>query len=270
MLRRSQLYVPGNNEKMIRKSSSLDSDSVILDLEDSVPAKEKETARDLVRNMASELEWGKRELCVRTNSSSTSWGSGDLRRLRTVDRIDAFVIPKAEGDLSAIHRSTGKRLIPIVESAKGLLGVETIVDSDGVDAISYGAADFALSVGGSVIGYLENSYVKTKIVVAARSRGVDPISNVFFDLNDPGGFRRQALQAKALGFVGMQVIHPSQISVANRVFSPSTEELKWARRVARGYEKSARKSRGALTLKGELIDEVHYKIAKGMLEGASG
>ena len=270
MLRRSQLYVPGNNERMIRKSISLHSDSVILDLEDSVPAEEKETARDLVGKMASELDWGKHELCVRTNSSLTSWGSADLQRLRAVERIDSLVLPKAEGDLSTIYKLTGKRLIPIVESAKGLLGVETIVDSDGVDAVSYGAADFALSIGGSVTGYLENAYVKTKIVVAARSRGIDPIDNVFFDLNDLTGFRRQALQARALGFAGIQVIHPSQIPVANQVFSPSREDLAWARRVTNEYEKASRRSIGALSLDGKLIDEVHYKIAKRMLEGASG
>ena len=255
---------------MILKSRSLASDSVILDLEDSVPADEKKTARSLVMKLASELEWGGRELCIRTNSPLTAWGRADLQELRAVDRIDSIVLPKAEGDLSAIHRSTGKRLIPIIESAKGLLEVGKVVDSEGVDAVGYGAADFALTVGGSVQGYLGNTHVKTEIVVAARARGVDPIDNVFFDLNDPRGFKRQLTEARTLGFVGAQIIHPSQISVANAVFSPSKDEKAWARKVTAEYERARRKGLGALTVDGKLVDEVHYKIAKRTLERASG
>jgi citrate lyase subunit beta/citryl-CoA lyase len=247
---------------MIRKSVSLDSDSVILDLEDSVPAEQKETARDLVKRIVSGLDWGKRELCVRTNSASTPRGRADLQSLRAVDRIDSFVLPKAEGDMSTFYGSTGKRLIPIVETTKGLLNVESVVGSDGVDAVSFGAADFALSVGGSVSGYTDNVYVKTKIAVAAKSRGVDPIDNVFFDLKDPKGFRRQAMQARDLGFVGIQVIHPSQIPIANQIFSSSPEDWMGAKRVILAYEEAQRESRGALSLDGKLVDEVHYKIAK--------
>ena len=202
VLRRSQLYAPGNNEKMIVKASSLDCDSVILDLEDAVPPAQKERARRLVRKMASELDWGKREVCVRTNSHATRWGKADLDQLRSVERVDSLVIPKAEEDLTRMHKQTGKTLIPIIETAEGLEEIGTIVSSRGVDAVSFGAADFALSVAGSVDSYLENPYVKTRIVVAARSVGIDPIDNVFFDLKDNEGFRLQALRARALGFPG--------------------------------------------------------------------
>jgi len=268
-LRRSQLYVPGNMERMIQKSRLLGADSVILDLEDAVPAGQKEKARALVSKSVSEVEWGRRELCIRINSPTSRQGKADIARLGSLDRLDTFVIPKAEGDLSTIHRSTGKRLLPIIETAKGLSGIDLVTGSGGVDAVTYGAADFALSVAGSVSEYLENVYVKTKIVVAARSAGIDPIDNVFFDLKDTAGFEKSAKQARALGFSGKQLVHPSQIRIANRVFSPSREELKWARKVLGAYDKNSRRGKGAITLEGALVDEVHRKLAKGMLDSAA-
>lgn len=268
-MRRSQLYVPGNMERMIHKSRPLGADSIILDLEDAVPAGQKEKARALVSESVSEVEWGRTELCVRINSPSSLQGKADIARLGSLDRLDAFVIPKAEGDLSTIHRSTGKRLIPIIETARGLSGIDQVIGSEGVDAVTYGAADFALSVAGSVSEYLENVYVKTKIVVAARSAGIDPIDNVFFDLKDTSGFEKSAKQARALGFSGKQLVHPSQIRIANRVFSPSREELKWARKVLGAYNKSSRSGKGAMALEGVLVDEVHRKLAKRMLDDSS-
>ncbi len=268
-MRRSQLYVPGNIEKMIQKSRLLGADSIILDLEDAVPAAQKEKARSLVGKSIAEIDWERRELCVRINSPSSHLGKADIARLDSLDRLDSLVIPKAEGDLSAIHRSTGKRLIPIIETARGLSGIELVTRSGGVDAVTYGAADFALSVAGSVSEYLENVYVKTKIVVAARSAGIDPIDNVFFDLTDTAGFERSAKQARALGFSGKQLVHPSQIRIANKIFSPSQEELKWARKVLRAYMKSSRSGRGSLALEGALVDEVHRKLAKRMLDDSS-
>jgi citrate lyase subunit beta/citryl-CoA lyase len=261
--------VPGNMERMIQKSRLLGADSIILDLEDAVPAGQKVKARALVSKSVSEVEWGRRELCVRINSPTSRQGKADIARLGSLDRLDTLVIPKAEGDLSTIHRSTGKRLIPIIETAKGLSGIDLVTGSGGVDAVAYGAADFALSVAGSVSEYLENVYVKTKIVVAARSTGIDPIDNVFFDLKDTSGFEKSAKQARALGFSGKQVIHPSQIRTANRVFSPSREELKWARKVLGAYNKGSRSGKGAIALEGALVDEVHRKLAKRMLDDSS-
>ena len=251
---------------MIRKATTLKCDSVILDLEDAVPAGEKGPARDLVARLADELDWGKRELCARPNSVGCPDGKLDLKKLKEISRLDSIVVPKAENDLSFVHSSTGKNVIPVVETVKGLQEIEAILKSKGVVAVGYAAADFALSVGGTVSAYLENVYVKTKIVVAARYLGVDAIDNVFFDLDDPDLFKRQASNARELGFVGKQLIHPSQIDVANDVFSPTKEELAWAERVVREYEMSREVGKGAIRMDGELVDEVHYRLAKRTLE----
>lgn len=266
VLRRSQLYVPGNNEKMIRKAATLNCDSVILDLEDAVPAGEKGAARNLAARLANELDWGKRELCARPNSVNSPNGKLDLKKLKGIARLDTIVVPKAENDLSFVHSSTDKNVLPVVETVEGLREIEAILKSKGVVAVGYAAADFALSVGGSVSAYLENIYVKTRIVVTARYFGVDALDNVFFDLDNPDLFRRQASNARALGFVGKQLIHPSQIDAANEIFSPTKEELAWAEQVVGEYEMSRDVGKGAIRVDGKLVDEVHYRLAKRTLE----
>ena len=98
---------------------------------------------------------------------------------------------------------------------------------------------------------------------------MEAVDNVFFDLNDPAGFRAEAVASRSLGFTGKQVIHPSQIPVANEVFSPSEEEVGWAQRVVREFEKAGVQKRGAIRVDGRLVDAVHYRLAKGVLERSS-
>ncbi|MDV3293393.1 MAG: CoA ester lyase [Nitrososphaerales archaeon] len=266
MLRRSQLYVPGNNEKMISKAALLEADSVILDLEDAVPAREKEDARRLVARLSRELEWGSRELCLRVNPSGSPEFKKDLAVARAAKRIDTLVIPKAEGDCSPLKARTGKPLIPIIETATGFMNLRSIAGSKGIAAITYGAADYAASVGGSVSAYLDNDVLKTTIVAAAAAARVDALDNVFFNLDDPDGFRRQAVAARSLGYVGKQVVHPSQIGPANDIFSPTDEEVEWAKKVLLEFRTASGKKRGAIRLEGALVDAVHSRLAKGILE----
>ncbi len=266
MPRRSQLYVPGNNERMIAKAAALDADSVILDLEDAVPAGEKATARALVARLSKELDWGKKELCVRINAVGAAEHGADVSAVRRIDRIDSVLIPKAERDCSPVAKKSGKPLIPIVETARGLMTLGEVASSKGVVALTYGAGDYATSVGGSVDAYLGNATVKTLIVAAAAANGVDAVDNVFFDLQDLAGFRAEALAARSLGFVGKQVVHPSQIPVANEVFSPSEKELEWAATVVREVEKAGAQKRGAIRVDDRLVDAVHYRLAKRILE----
>ncbi|HYB44935.1 MAG TPA: CoA ester lyase [Nitrososphaerales archaeon] len=265
MLRRSQLYVPGNNEKMITKAPTLGADSIILDLEDAVPEGSKDQARRTVARLGRELDWGSRELCVRINPKGTKEFARDIAAVRRCGRVDAVVVPKAEGDCSRIHRATQKGLIPVIETATGLMRLREVVASKGVVAVSFGAADYAASVGGSVSAYLNNAAVKTLIVAAAAERGVDAIDNVFFDLNDSEGFRREALGARGLGFVGKQVVHPSQVKWANEVFTPTTEEVESARKVLDAMGTAAAQRRGAIRVGDSLVDAVHYRLAERLI-----
>ncbi len=267
VLRRSQLFVPGNNERMIRKAAlELRPDSVIIDLEDAVPVNEKENARKLIRELLPQLNWGNKELCVRVNDPRTPFFYADIDTVYRIDHVKCIVIPKAEFDLGFVYKATSREIEPLIETAKGLLRLEDVVRSEGVTAVSYGIADFALSVGGSLKAYEPNQIIKTLVVSAARAYGIDPIDRVYFDIGNLEGFRMDCIEAKSLGFAGKQVIHPSQISIANEVFSPSDEEVNWARRIVEAYEGAVKEGRGAISLDGQLVDYVHYRLARRILE----
>ncbi|QKR00182.1 CoA ester lyase [Metallosphaera tengchongensis] len=265
MKRRSQLYVPGVNEKMVQKSLQIPADSIIFDLEDSVPPEDKQKAREIIkRNLVN--DWGNRELCVRINSISDKEGMKDILFFSDLEKIDLFLVPKAESDLSFVHKATGKRLEPIIETPRGLVKLEEIVRSEGVVALTYGAADLALHSLGQVRGYEKNTSLMLEIVSVARAYDVEPIDKVYFDLKNTLGFKEEAEIAKALGFSGKQVIHPSQVELANQVFSPSPEEMAWYKEIVEAYERAIKEGRGAIRLRDQLIDNVHYKIAKRYIQ----
>ncbi len=264
--RRSQLYVPANNEKMVAKAATLDADSVVLDLEDSVPPDAKEQARATLRRLVAALDWGGRELCVRINPLSSLESYRDLLLVSGLDRVDAIVVPKAEVGVGQAYRATGKHLIPIIETARGLLKVGDIVAEEGVVAVTWGAGDLAYSVGGSVDAYSSNIYVRTLVVACAVSAGITAIDKVYFNVADTAGFIKDAEEAKRFGFTGKQVIHPSQIDPANKVFTPTKEEVDWANRVLAAYEDARRTGRGAVRVDDSLVDEVHVRMARSILQ----
>lgn len=270
MLRRSQLFVPANDEKKIRKSSTLGADSIVFDLEDAVPETEKARARGVLSSLLNKIDWGRSEICIRINRVGSNYSEGDLNLAIRNNQIRSIVLPKAEKIPRTLTRSSGKSLIPIVESAKGLLLLEDVVRSDGVVAISYGPADFAFSVGGQTEAYSRNTSVKTQIAVTASAYGIQAIDGVYFDLSDLEGFRSEAQESKKLGFVGKQLVHPSQIPIANQVYSPNEIEVVEARKIVEAYEKSARKRVGVLRLDEKLVDAVHYRRAKQLLEMSDG
>jgi citrate lyase subunit beta/citryl-CoA lyase len=266
LLRRSQLFVPANEEKKIRKSVSLEADSIIFDLEDSVPDGAKGGARDLLSNLLNELDWGARELCVRINKTGEGYSKEDLDAVSKMEKINSIVLPKIEFESSRVFERTGKKIIALIETSRGLVRLGDIAESKGLVAISFGPQDYANSVHGDVSFYSSNLYVRTAIVAVARANDLDPIDGVYFDLANVQGFRAEAMSARELGYSGKQVVHPSQISVANEVFSPSEEELSEARRIVEIYENASKESTGALRVDDRLIDAVHYRRAKDLLE----
>jgi len=253
---------------MVAKAAGLEADSIVFDLEDAVPAKEKASARDALGPALRKADWGSRELAVRINALTTPEGERDVAAVAKEPLLQGIVVPKPEGDLSSLARTTGKALLPIIESARGLLHIEDVVRSEGVVAVTWGAGDLAASVGGDIGAYGRNPYVKTLIVMAAAAYGLDAIDRVFFDLEDDDGFRAEALEAKSLGYVGKQVVHPRQVRLANELFSATPEETRWARDVVAAYEAAAREGRGAIRVGDQLVDAVHYRAAKRVLERA--
>ena len=260
--------MPANNPRMIANAAAIEADSILFDFEDAVPPNEKESARRSLGSALRKADWGHRELGVRINVPGTPDGERDLAALAAEPLVSMIVVPKAESDLSRLGKATGKALIPIVETARGVLHIEDVVRSEGVVAVTYGAGDLATSVGGDVEAYGRNDYVKTRLVIAAAAYGLEAIDRVFFDLEDDDGFRTEALEAKRLGYVGKQVVHPKQVRLANEVFSPTEDEIRWAREVVQAYEGAAQQGRGAIRVRDRLVDAVHYRGAKKTLERA--
>ncbi len=266
MLRRSQLFVPGNEEKKIRKSISLDADSIIFDLEDSVPEGAKSAARDTLQDLLKQLEWGpKKELCLRINKKGNGYSQEDLDAVTRMEKVDSVVLPKIEDDAGKVYDYTGKNLICLVETARGLVNLPKIAASKGAAALSFGPQDYANSVRGNVASYSSNAGILGMIVAAARSNDLDPIDGVYFELANLEGFKQAAKTARGLGCSGKQLVHPSQIPIANQIFSPSHEEINEAARIVELYEKAEKMNTGALRVDDRLIDAVHYRRAKDLV-----
>lgn len=267
---RSQIFIPANNERMIRKGESIPADSIVFDLEDSVPDGEKDRARSLLEEIVPTLSLKDKVVCVRINSKGTSFYRDDLNFLKRASWFECVLLPKADAVyVDEVRKEVELSIEPLIETATGLVRAGEIASREGVLALSYGAADLALSLGGSVDTYINSDFVMVWIVANARANGVIPIDCVFFDVRDREGYRRTCQRARNYGFTGKHAIHPSQVEVANEVFSPSQEELRWAEEVVKAYEEAVSSGRGAISLRGKLIDAVHYRIAKEVMREKS-
>lgn len=279
---RSLVFVPGNNPRFLEKAKSLKADIVCLDLEDSVPLHEKDNARRLVRNaLAARSEYAA-SVFVRTNSPESGMIPDDLRE--TVRRgIDGIVVPKVNSakELASVARALKAAekkaglgpvaVIPSIESARGVANAYEISSFDRACAVVFGVFDLLSDLG---IEYTKQpagaEYSRAKIPVDARAAGIPAIDAIWQDLQDARGLIRDCKAGKGLGYAGKSVIHPDQISAVHRIFRPNKAEIAWAKKVCDAYLKSAEGGRGAAAVEGRMVDEVHYKQARALLELAAG
>ncbi|MFQ5920684.1 MAG: HpcH/HpaI aldolase/citrate lyase family protein [Nitrososphaerales archaeon] len=282
-LLRSFLFVPGNNPKFIEKAKTLGADVICLDLEDSVPAKDKETARQLISEAVRTRPESMREVYVRTNSFDSGLVEDEIRAV-VHKGIDGIVIPKVN-DPGEVHQASqwiteleSKRgirkysieVMPSIESARGVVNAYSIASaSPRVSALVFGVFDFLLDMG---LEYLEDgieySYARAKVPVDARAAGVYAIDSIWQKIDDTEGLIRDASAGMRLGYKGKSIIHPSQIEHVHRIFLPGREEVEWARKVAHALSDAMEKGKGAINLEGKMIDAVHYKRAKALLDVA--
>jgi len=281
---RSLVFVPGNNPRFLEKAKSLPADIVCFDLEDSVPDKEKKKARVLIKNILKQrskysLE-GPDGVFVRTNSPESGLVEADLKEI-VQNGIDGIVIPKVnsvkelkkiEKIISSLEKKRkikGIRLIPSIESALGVVNCYEIASSSKrIDALVFGIFDLLNDMG---IEYTKGNppgakYSRYNVPVAATAAGVVAIDGIWQDLEDDDGFTKDCEVGRSLGYVGKSVIHPDQIKTVHKIFHPNKTEIKWAKKICDVYEKSTKKGKGATVVEGKMIDEVHYKRAKALLE----
>jgi citrate lyase subunit beta / citryl-CoA lyase len=257
---RSYLFAPGHNAKLLAKVFDAGADAVMLDLEDAVPPEAKHEARAMVaETLPDHAAW------VRVNLPRTDLCAADLDAVAA----DAYGIriPKAESpdDVAWVaERAPGKPIICAIESARGLLAAAEIAAAPGVRFLAMGGVDLRRDLNAEA-GNLQTLHARSHIVVAARAAGLEPpIDSVYPRLDDDEGLRDQAEFARSLGFFGKSAIHPRQIPTLHQVFTPSEQEIAWAREVIDAFEASGGE---ALRLPGgEFVDVPVAERARRLLE----
>jgi len=276
---RSLIFVPGNNSRFLEKAKKLQADIVCLDLEDSVPDNEKANARKLIKFALKSRKSYESSIFVRTNSPTSGKIPSDLKEV-VQKGIDGIVIPKVNNvkDMKKIEKilsgleKTRKlkpiQVIPSIESAEGVVNMFSIASfGKRVPAVVFGVFDLLNDLGIEYTKEPEGAkYSRAKISVDAHAAGVAAIDAIWQDLKDLKGLEKDCKIGKSLGYSGKSIIHPDQISVVHKLFHPNKSEILRAKKVCKVYLQSSKKGKGATTIDRKMIDEVHFKQAKALLE----
>jgi len=285
---RSLIFIPGNNLRFLEKSRTINSDIICYDLEDSVPQNEKEFARESVRRAIQEINKiedvnKERIRAVRINSPTSEQMVTDLNKVITPG-IDAIVIPKVDDDkqIAEISRIIEKqekeknmqsgiiKIIPSIESALGVVNAFNIAKSDKrITTLVFGIFDFLHDMKidnkdmDTISGFM---YGRAKVPVDARAAGIDSIDSIWQDIHDHDGLIKDLDLGKKMGYNGKCIIHPSQIEHVHNTFSASNQDIEWAKKVVQALDNAKNNKAGAIKLEGKMIDAVHYKQAKRILD----
>jgi len=275
---RSWMFVPGNSEKMVGKALSLDLDVAMLDLEDGVVPELKAAARPVVRAALSRPHAGRPARFVRVNAFGLNDLALDLEMVVCAG-LDGIILPKVEtvdqvvsvGRMLEIHEKSRNmpighvRMMLAIETAKAIVVAPQLASaSPRVCGLMFGAEDFSRDIGlptfrtGHARDFL---YARSAIAIAARAAGVMAIDGVWPAIKDSEGLQRDAVLARDLGFAGKSMIHPGQIDLVNRVFSPSESEVDFAKRLIADFEIALANGQGSISFDGELVDRPIYERA---------
>jgi citrate lyase subunit beta/citryl-CoA lyase len=274
--RRSVLYVPASNVRAMAKARDLDCDGVILDLEDSVTPEAKEDARRAALE-ALRGGFGGREVVVRCNGLDTPWGAADLEASAAAEP-DAVLAPKVSSaaEVRAYDRAlSGRtRLWIMIETPRAVLGLAELAGtaaSTRLQALVLGPNDLGAELGA------RRSHVRQAMrpilmqtLLAARAHGLAALAGVYNEIEDDHGLDAECAEEAGLGFDGKTVIHPRQIAIANRAFSPSPDEVTWARALIAAFAAPGAAEKGAIRLGGRMVERLHLKEAERLLSRARG
>jgi malyl-CoA/(S)-citramalyl-CoA lyase len=300
---RAYLAVPAHRARLVAKAAASAADAVFMDLEDAVPASEKDAALDQAVGAMSSLDWGRKLVAVRLNAVDSPFIAREIRTLAACGRLDSVIVPKAErpGDICAIAdqlqaaapgRPSAIALELLIETAPGLVNVEALAAAHAsVAALHLGVGDFAASIGARSaeigaspdgyrhVGSVQSGYASApldlfaypmmRLLVAARAFGLRAIDGPCGAFRDERLTASSAQKAASMGFDGKQVIHPDQIEPTLRAFIPSDDELAQARRVIEAMDNAEALGQGAVTLDGKMIDHANVRMARRIIALAS-
>jgi citrate lyase subunit beta/citryl-CoA lyase len=284
---------------MAGKALASAADTVFLDLEDAVAQDEKADARKKVIQALTEYDWQDRATLYRVNALDTPYFYRDLIEVveEAGNRLDGVLLPKAQRPedlhvaatlLSQIEMAVGLesgkiKIAAQIESAAGLVNVDGITRAtERLTTLHFGSGDFAASLHMPYrsIGVMDEwdeaysghrfHYAMQRIVVAARARGLRAVDGPLADYRDAEALRESSQISRSLGFDGKWCIHPAQIETVNEVFSPTEEEIEWAKKVVKAYEEASAAGRGAISVDGQMIDAASIRMAQNTLDLAQG
>ncbi|MCX7209836.1 MAG: CoA ester lyase [Burkholderiales bacterium] len=306
-LHRSELAVPGSNPGMFEKAANSAADIIFLDVEDAVAPDDKAQARKNIIQGLNDIDWGRKTMMVRINGLDTHYMYRDVVDIvEACPRLDMILIPKVgtPADVYAIDmmvtqietamgRTKRIGFEVLIETALGMANVEAIAQSSKrLEAMSFGVADYAASTRArtTVIGGVNKDSgvltdrdedgnreyfwtdpwhaAQTRMMVACRAYGLRPIDGPFGDFSDTDGYLAAANRAAVLGYEGKWAIHPSQIELANQVYTPSEAEVTRARRIMQAMDEAAKAGKGAVSLDGRMIDIASIRMAEALLAKA--
>ena len=295
-LQRSELAVPATSLPFFEKAARGPADSLFLDLEDAVAPQRRDEARENAVRALNDIDWGTKTVSVRVNGLGTRWALADILAVARCPRLDMILLPKVEtaGDVVFLDRLlTGLDLeVPrqrplgieiLIETTKGLANVEAIAAaSPRLEGIIFGVGDYSIELENfdTVFGAPNPEYqvagaqgdqwhfALARIANACRAYGLRPIDGPFTNYRDPDAYRASAIRARALGFEGKWAIHPSQVAIANDVFTPSAAQIAWARDIAAKMDAAAEEGKGAIGFEGVLIDRAHVLLSGKILRRA--
>ena len=268
-LRRTMMFVPGNNPAMVKDAGIYGADSIMFDLEDAVSMAEKDAARDLVYEALQTQDYGDAELVVRVNGQDTPYYANDVRAMvnagidvvRLPKAEDAEMVKKLDADITAAEKEFGREegstmLMAAIESAKGVINAYQIASaSDRMMGIALSAEDYTTDM--KTHRYpdgAELEFARNRVLHAARAAGVAAFDTVFTNMNDTEGFYRETEYIHQLGFDGKSLVNPRQIPMVNKVYEPTKKEIENAKNVENAIKEAKLKGSGVISMNGQMVD----------------
>lgn len=283
-LRRTMMYVPGNNPAMLADAHIYGADSLMFDLEDSVSLTEKDSARFLVYQMVKNMDYPV-EVVVRINGLDTPYGAKDIHSMVRAG-VDVIRLPKTDSKedvlavekiIERVEREIGRtvgstKMMAAIESPLGIINAYEIAKaSDRLIGIAIGAEDFVtnMKTNRSKAG-IEILTARSQLIIAARAAGIAALDTVFSDVEDMETFKKEVNLIKQLGFDGKSVINPRQIDVVHEIYQPSEKEIQFAKKVMHAIEEAKEKGSGVISVDGKMVDKPIVERAERVLRLSGG
>jgi (S)-citramalyl-CoA lyase len=266
---RTALFVPGSRPERFAKALAAGADAVIIDLEDAVEADAKSAAREQIARFAAEHAAAR--FMLRCNGAETPWFDADMALCRSLPNVFTVVLPKTEsvGQIERAHRESGRPVLPIVESARGVQVLEALAAAEGVSRLAFGYLDLMLDTGtrpDTPGARLLLDHVRCRMLLASAAAGIAaPLDGVQPDFRNTEALANIAAQIRDMGFAGAMCIHPTQVAVLHAVFAPTEAEREWAQRVMAEFERTGS---AAFQIDGKMVDAPVIERARRIVADA--